>query len=129
MSLINKRILEQIGQNNHLLSQKGLAQHLGKAQSTISQWLTQDRAISSEYIIPICKYLGCSVHWLLTGTEEDKQSSYIADENKLLHLYRQLPSKDKKEIEELMEFKIERAKKENSSDVKSSTLTDNLQAK
>ncbi len=51
------------------------------------------------------------------------------NEDKLFHLYKQLSSKDKKEIEELIEFKISRSKKENSSNAKSSTLTDNLQAK
>ena len=127
MSLINDRIVEQINSSNHLLSQKGLAQHLGKAQSTISQWLTQGRAIPSDHIIPICEYLNCSVDWLLTGNNIQKQDLFNnVNEQNLVDRYRQLSAKDKEEIEDLIEFKIERTKKGNDRNVKSSTLTNNL---
>ena len=112
MSLINTRIIELINSSNHSLSQKGLAQYLGKAQSTISQWLTQDRAIPSDYIIPICEYLDCSVDWLLAGNAKCKQCLFNnAAEQTFIGLYRQLSDKDKTEVEELVEFKLERAKK------------------
>lgn len=127
MAPINERIIEQITISNHSLSQKGLAQHLNKAQSTISQWLTQGRAIPSEYIIPICEYLGCSVNWLLTG--EGKRECCLfnsSDEQSFIDLYRQLSDEDKQELKELIEFKISRYKKENSIDVSSSPLTDSL---
>ncbi|MBD5469105.1 MAG: helix-turn-helix domain-containing protein [Lachnospiraceae bacterium] len=211
MSLINERIATRIDKSNHMLSQKGLAQYIGKAQSTISQWLTQNRSVPSEYIIQICEYLDCSVNWLLTGEEELQQTyepnfqefrisnAYIndlgcrikrlrknkkmtqqelgaiiglhgsnvgrieqgkiyptsdvllnichyfsvscdwlltgedqteqsysnnTDEQNFLYAFRQLPATDKNEIKELIEFKLERAKKENNSNAKSSILTD-----
>ncbi|MDE5818306.1 MAG: helix-turn-helix domain-containing protein [Lachnospiraceae bacterium] len=210
MSLINERIATRIDKSNHMLSQKGLAQYIGKAQSTISQWLTQNRSVPSEYIIQICEYLDCSVNWLLTGEEELQQTyepnfqefrisnAYIndlgcrikrlrknkkmtqqelgaiiglhgsnvgrieqgkiyptsdvllnichyfsvscdwlltgedqteqsysnnTDEQNFLYAFRQLSSTDKNEIKELIEFKLERAKKENNN-AKSSILTD-----
>ncbi len=127
MALINERITEQIKKSNHSLNQKGLAKHLGKAQSTISQWLTQDRPIPSEFIIPICEYLGCSVDWLLTGDEKRKRYLFnSSDEQIFIDLFRQLSAKDKEEIEELIKFKISHYQKENDKNARSSTLTDSL---
>lgn len=125
MSLINDRIVEQINSSNHTLSQKGLALHLGKAQSTISQWLTQGRAIPSDHIIPICEYLNCSVEWLLTGNSIQNQNLFnSAVVQDFIALYRQLSAEDKEEIKDLINFKIERSKKENGKSAKSSTLID-----
>lgn len=61
--------IKSLLKNNKSLSQKELATYLQKAPSTISQWFTKNRDIPAECIVPICKYLGCSINWLLTGTE------------------------------------------------------------
>lgn len=82
---------------------------------------------TSDVLLNICRYFSVSCDWLITGEEKIEQSCCNnADEQHLLCLFRQLSTKDKTEIEELIEFKLERAKKENSRNAGSSTLTDSL---
>ncbi len=127
MSSINERIIKRIKISNHSLSQKGLAKHLGKAQSTTSQWLTQGRLIPAECIVSISEYLGCSVSWLLTGNERCEYFLFNSSNEQIFtDLYRQLSEKDKEEIEELIEFKINRYKKGSGTNTSSATLTDSL---
>lgn len=85
---------------------------------------------TSDVLLKICQYFSVSCDWLLTGEEKSDHSFCdYAGERDLLRLYRQLSAKDKAEIEELIEFKIERAKKGNRSNAKSSTLANDQIAK
>lgn len=77
---VSKRVLELLS-NDKSLSQKGLAQAIGVAPSTLSNWLLKNRDIPPEKLIPICEYLGISVNTLLTGNEE---SAVPADVDPLL---------------------------------------------
>lgn len=100
---ITERIKNVI-KTNEALNQKDLSSYLKKAPSTISQWLTQNRDIPAEYIIPICEYLGCSVNWLLTGTNHATDAS--STEQKLLSLYRQADERGKRNIMRQAEAEI-----------------------
>lgn len=66
---VSKRVLELLS-NDKNLSQKELAQSIGVAPSTLSNWLLKDRDIPPEKLIPICEYLGITINTLLTGDEE-----------------------------------------------------------
>lgn len=101
MSSINKRIHKTIKENKHL-TQSGLATHLGKSNSTLSQWLSEDRPIPADCIIPICEYLDVSIIWLLTGNNYsiDLASNKLDDskEQILLQNFRALPEPMKERV-------------------------------
>ena len=52
--------------------------------------------IDARHIIPICKFLGCSVNFLLTGEKEKKAPAIEISENgcEMLELYELLPERD-----------------------------------
>lgn len=101
MSDINKRIHKVIKSNKNL-TQSGLASYLGKSNSTLSQWLSEDRPIPADCIIPICEYLNISIMWLLTGS--DYKNDLITDERKyekdqiLLQHFHNLPDPIKERV-------------------------------
>ena len=114
---ITNRIKDLL-KNNKSLSQKELATYLQKAPSTISQWLTQNRDIPAECIIPICEYLDCSINWLLTGTEAiDRKTSVsgtnVQGESILISYYRKMDSIDKEEILLIAKMKADKIKGKN----------------
>lgn len=86
-------------------------------------------------LISICKKFKVSADFVL-GIEEPLIAQSLeletqdhlrnTDEQNFLQLFRQLSTKDKEELKELIEFKLERAKKENNKNARSSTLTDSL---
>lgn len=103
----NEHIIERIKsilKTNKSLNQKDLSAYLNKAPSTISQWLTQNRDIPAECIIPICEYFDCSINWLLTGTDHANDAS--SAEQKLLNLYRQADERGKRNIMRQAEAEI-----------------------
>lgn len=55
-----------------------LAAHLGTAASTINGWKNEGKNPKSEFIVPICAFLGVSEHFLLTGEEDTAQPARIA---------------------------------------------------
>lgn len=67
---------------------------------------------TSDVVLKMSIYFGVSCDWLLTGKNANSQVSDDADELNLIHLYRKLSSKDKADIQELMEFKLYKAEKE-----------------
>lgn len=73
---VSKRVLELLS-NDKSLSQKGLAQAIGVAPSTLSNWLLKNRDIPPEKLIPICEYLGISVNTLLTGNEDPTEEPAV----------------------------------------------------
>ncbi len=78
------------------LTQKDLSVYLGVGSSTVNNWIKLDRSIPSEYIIPICEFIGVSPYYLLVGKENS--FSLPADEQELLDNYRRLSERDKGRI-------------------------------
>ncbi|MBD5469923.1 MAG: bacteriophage CI repressor [Lachnospiraceae bacterium] len=91
---------------NKSFTQKDLAIHLQKAPSTISQWFTKNRELPAECIIPICEFLGCSINWLLTGTDISFESKSDCQEQKLLEYYRHADERGKRNIMRQAESEI-----------------------
>lgn len=89
MSDIYERINKVIDQNAEF-TQAGLAHYLGKANSTLSQWLSQKRPIPADCIIPICEYLNVTIMWLLTGNDS-KEVGLSSEEQEWIDLYRKFP--------------------------------------
>ncbi len=81
---------------------------------------------TSDVILKICQYFSVSCDWLLTGGEKTKYNFCNNADSVFLHLFGQLTDNDKEEIEELIKLKINRYKKENSKNARSSALTDSL---
>lgn len=110
MSSKNEHIIMRIKDlfaNNNSLTQKDLALYLQKAPSTISQWLKQGREIPAECIAPICKFFGCSINWLLTGTDIEFTSKLDPQQQKLLELYIQADDRGKRNIMRQAESEIQ----------------------
>lgn len=76
----------------------------GVTKSTVSSWKTRHADPPAKFIVPICKILGVSVEYLLTGETSKTSSSCFPKTNldesdiQLLELYRQLSGDDKSEI-------------------------------
>lgn len=105
----NEHIIERIKTiltTNKSLNQKDLSAYLKKAPSTISQWITQNRDIPAECIIPICEYLGCSVNWLLSGTDTVHFLQSDSQEQKLINDFRMLPVDAKEELLDILAIKL-----------------------
>lgn len=75
---------------------KALSQATGIPESTISNWKNKNRDIPSDYIIPICEFLGISCEYLLTGNEEQK-NPFATDQRdqELLKLFHNLTGEGK----------------------------------
>lgn len=83
---------------------------------------------TSDVILKMSIYFGVSCDWLLTGKNANPQICDNADELSFIHLYKKLSSKDKADIQELMEFKLYKAEKEKekvTSSTSGSTTIDN----
>jgi transcriptional regulator with XRE-family HTH domain len=91
-----------IGERVHeLLKQQGkkqneLAGAIGAGLSTVSQWNKPNRNPSSEMILPICEFFGCSVSYLLTGEESSLpvMSDLDAELLKWLHMLNEETQRD-----------------------------------
>jgi len=67
---------------------------------------------TSDVLLKMSVFFGVSCDWLITGQNANAQFCDNADEANFIQLYRKLSSKDKGEIQELMEFKLYKAEKE-----------------
>lgn len=82
---------------------------------------------TSDVLLKISIYFGVSCDWLLTGENTNIHICDNADEINFIDLYRKLSTKDKADIQELMEFKLYKAEKEKeqvTSSTSGSTTTD-----
>lgn len=122
--MIFERIEDLCKKNNTTIT--ALCIEITGSSGNLSTWKKDN--IKPNWLIPICKKFEVSADFILTGNNANNTPSFYStpNEHNLLLLYRQLSDEDKKEIEELIEFKISRYKKENSIDVSSSPLTDSL---
>ena len=65
---ISERVFERLNQLN--ITQKEFSEETGIKQSTISEWKNKGTNPSSEKIMPICKVLGVTPEWLLSGIDK-----------------------------------------------------------
>lgn len=87
---ISEKIASVLAQKG--LRQKDLGEKIGVARSTINNWLSLNRDIPAQYVIPISEFLGISVFDLL-GQAEKASSSFSKpskDEAEALALYKRL---------------------------------------
>ncbi|MDR1628942.1 MAG: helix-turn-helix domain-containing protein [Oscillospiraceae bacterium] len=93
---IGERVHFLINANKNL-SASGLARHLKTKSSTISGWKEKNRNPSSDLIIPICEYLGCSAYFLLTGKEQSpaRVQSLTEEEQQILSYYQEFDEDDR----------------------------------
>lgn len=66
-----------------------LAEKLNIHKGVISKWKSRSTNPPSEYIVPICEFLGVSLHFLLTG-EEEQTEEFNSEEIGLIHMFREL---------------------------------------
>ena len=64
---ISDRIFEKLASMG--MSQKKFAEESGLMQSTISEWKKKHTNPTSDKIMPICKTLGVTPEWLLSGID------------------------------------------------------------
>lgn len=77
---INQRIAETI--DNKGLKQVDLCKKIGVAKSTMNNWLTMNRSIPAEHVVPMAEFLGVTLEYLLTGKENDRNlASNIQNSN------------------------------------------------
>ena len=98
---VTERIYALLKEKN--LQQIELAKRINCTRSTISYIFTKNRAFGADDIIPIANFLGVSVHYLLTGEEEElpKAASVgmlTEDEAELLLIYHALDREGKTNI-------------------------------
>ena len=117
--MIFERIEELCKQNNTTVTT--LCKEITGSSGNLATW--KKDIIKTPWLISICKKFKVSADFIL-DLEGAPAPQPNANEQSLLCLFRQLSTKDKAEIEELIEFKLERAKKENNNNAKSSILTD-----
>lgn len=67
--LILNRLKSVLGEKN--ISSKQLANHLGKTESTVSSWCTNDVQPSVETLYTISKYLKVDIRELLVSTKNE----------------------------------------------------------
>lgn len=91
---IGERVLVLLKQQGK--KQRELAASIGAGESTVSQWKDRNRNPSSEMILPICEFLGCSVSYLLTGEESSQpvMSDLDAELLKWLHMLNEETQRD-----------------------------------
>ena len=65
---ISERLFDMLG--NERGAQEALADYLGIAPNTVSNWKRRNTDPPSKYIVPICDYLKCSERELLAGEKK-----------------------------------------------------------
>ena len=99
------------------LSANGLCKELGVGTGQTTNWKQRNTDPPAKYIAPICKYLGCSVEFLLTGqepqeTKKEPTQEMSLDELEMLELFRALPYREQQRIIGRMQAMTEAAKDE-----------------
>ena len=110
---INDRICEII-KSNKKFTQKGMADSIGTASSTVNNWLKSGRAIPAEYVVSIADYLNVSCEFLLTGSEKSALPYVSAKDQEWLSLIHQLPDDAQAEFRGEIKGYLKRMKAEES---------------
>ncbi len=84
---------------------KSTEKQCGMANATIQKWQKQSPRL--ENVEKVARYLNISIDWLVFG-EEDKSE----EETELINSYRKLEQRDKKEVQAIINYKLEQSKPE-----------------
>ena len=78
------------------LTANGLCKELGIGTGQTTNWKQRGTDPPAKYIAPICKYLDCSVEYLLTGQETKKEPAREVSRNglEMLELFELLSERD-----------------------------------
>lgn len=93
------------------IKQADIAKLIEKGTAQITSWKKRGCNPPAEYIPPIAELLEVSISWLMTGAEEGAEP-LPEDEKNLLNNYRKLEQRDKKEIQALINYKLQQNKPE-----------------
>ncbi|MDE7339962.1 MAG: helix-turn-helix domain-containing protein [Lachnospiraceae bacterium] len=92
------------------LTQENLGEIVGLHGSNIGRIENNKVYPTADILLKISTYFKVSCDWLLTGVGSISDICENADENILINSYRELSDDDKKEILNLIEYKIYKAK-------------------
>ena len=95
---ISQRIFDELKKQNR--SQKDLADATGIPTSTISAWRARGTNPSIDIIVPISRYLGVSLDYLLKGEEQETNSFPELTENEraIVRVFKDLTDTQQGEI-------------------------------
>ena len=106
---INERLFSTLKEIN--MKPKTLADKLGVKQQIISNWEKRGTNPPIEFVPQICQALNISWEYLITGKEK-RAVPLPEDEAELLNNYRKLDQRDQKEIQAIINYKLEQNKPE-----------------
>lgn len=92
---IGNRVLQILDKKG--LNQKDLADYLHTSPSTVNGW-KGTKSPKSDYIIPICEFLGVSANYLLTGEDSSVIETFDPIEQEIMSLVHQLPRAGKEKV-------------------------------
>lgn len=105
-----KRILDEAKKNG--LNGDKIGSLLGLKKSPLTDWKNGHSIPTTEQIIKLCEILAVSSDYLLFGTTNNLST----DENELITNYQRLSDQDKQEVLNIIEYKLYKSmKKETSS--------------
>lgn len=112
---VAKRINDQLKTKG--LSQKEMLESCGLSKNAISSMISRGSMLRADNIAKIADYIGCSVDYLLYRTDfpTNEGFSVCAADRQILDDYHRLSSRDQREIQALISFKLDESKKEDSS--------------
>lgn len=93
MSFVTQKI-NLLFKMNKNKKQKDLAEKIGISTSTLSTWLSKNRDIPPEHLIPICEFFDISLEWLLTESNREEPQQ-IPNKQDWLDLFNQLTEHEK----------------------------------
>ncbi len=111
MTSIGNRIRNRRKELN--LTQTDIYNICGIASGALSQMENGTRTPSILIFYSLAQALQCNMEWLVTGISTNSENFTIYEkEERLLQDFRLLPERDQEEIQELVEFKLYKRKKD-----------------
>jgi transcriptional regulator with XRE-family HTH domain len=81
----------------------GLCRSVGVSSGSLSDWIRNGTIPDADIALKIAEYLGVSIHWLITGKDEQ---GLTLEERNLLAKYSRLDVRDRYEINALLDAKL-----------------------
>jgi len=99
---ISERIFELMKAKR--ITQAELAEALGITQPSVGNWKTRGTTPPMEYLPTICKVLGVSWEYLITGAETE--THFTSDEIHIIEQFRKVPPEGQNDIKKFIEYQI-----------------------